>query len=137
VSVRRATSGAPWEKKVGYCRAVRKGPFVAVSGTAPVAPGGGVHAPGDAHAQAQRCIEIAEKALRELGATLADVVRTRMFVTDVSRWAEFGRAHAEAFGAHPPATTMVEVKALVDPAMLVEIEFDAIVGDGESAGPPP
>jgi enamine deaminase RidA (YjgF/YER057c/UK114 family) len=125
---RRAFSGAPWEKKIGYCRAVRAGQHIAVSGCAPVAAGGGVHAPGDAYAQARRCIEIAEKALVELGASLADVVRTRMFVTDISRWQEFGRAHGEAFAAHPPATTMVEVKALIDPAMLIEVEVDAIVG---------
>lgn len=130
--VRRVSSGAPWEKKVGYCRAVRSGSFIAVSGTAPVAEGGGgiVHAPGDAHAQAARCIAIAAKALAALGATLADVVRTRMFVTDISRWEEYGRAHAEAFGPHPPATSMIEVKALIDPAMLIEIEFDAIAESG-------
>jgi len=132
-TVRRVRSGAPWETKIGYCRAVRTGPFVAVAGTAPVAEGGGVHAPGDARAQTERCIAIATKALRELGASLADVVRTRLYVTDISRWAEYGAAHAAAFGEHPPASTMVEVKALVDPAMLVEIEIDAIVG--ATAGP--
>jgi isochorismate pyruvate lyase len=124
---RRAFSGAPWEKKIAYCRAIRAGQQISVSGCAPVAAGGGVHAPGDAYAQAKRCIEIAAKALGELGASLADVVRTRMFVTDISRWQEFGRAHGEAFSAHPPATTMVEVKALIDPAMLIEIEVDALV----------
>ncbi|MCB9766340.1 MAG: RidA family protein [Alphaproteobacteria bacterium] len=122
----RTFSGAPWEARVGYCRAVRAGDHVYVTGTAPVAEGGGVHAPGDAYAQARRCIEIIAKALEDLGADLSQVVRTRIFVTDISRWAEIGRAHAEAFGAHPPATTMVEVKALIDPAMLVEIEADAV-----------
>ncbi len=126
----RAFSGAPWERQVGYCRAVRAGNTIAVSGTAPVAPSGGVAAPGDAYGQAKRCIEIAAEALEKLGASLGDVVRTRMFVTDAKRWAEFGRAHAEAFGPHPPVTTMVEVRALIDPAMLIEIEFDAIVSDG-------
>ena len=84
---------------------------------------------GDAYAQAKRCIEIIEKALVEVGAELADVVRTRMFVTDISQWEAIGRAHGEAFGEIRPATTMVEVTALIGPDMLVEIEADAIVGD--------
>jgi isochorismate pyruvate lyase len=125
---RRAFSGSPWEAKVAYCRAIRAGQHVYVSGTAPVAIGGGVHAPGDAYAQARRCWEIVDKALGELGAKLSDVVRTRMFVTDIARWQEFGRAHHDAFSASPPATTMVEVKALIDPAMLIEVEVDAVVG---------
>lgn len=125
---RRVKGSAKWEDVVGYCRAVRRGNAIAVSGCAPVAEGGGVHAPGDAYAQAARCIEIALKALRELGGGPADVIRTRMFVADIRRWAEVGRAHQEAFGAHPPATTMVEVKSLIDPAMLVEVEVDAVVG---------
>jgi isochorismate pyruvate lyase len=86
-----------------------------------------VHAPGDAHAQAKRCLELIERALVQLAANRRNVVRTRMFVTDISRWAEFGRAHAEFFGADKPATTMVEVKRLIDPAMLIEIEADAFV----------
>jgi enamine deaminase RidA (YjgF/YER057c/UK114 family) len=125
---RRTFSGAPWEAAVGYCRAVRAGAHIYVTGTAPVAAGGGVHAPGDAAAQARRCFEIIREALLALGADLPNVVRTRMFVTDISRWAEYGAAHREAFGAHPPATTMVEVRALIDPAMLIEVEADAIVG---------
>ncbi len=125
--MKRVFTGAIWEPKVGYCRALRAGDQVFVSGTAPVAEGGGVHAPGDAYAQARRCLEIVEKALGELGASCADVVRTRMFVTDASRWEEYGRAHAEFFGAHPPVTSMVEVKALIDPQMLVEVEVDAVV----------
>jgi isochorismate pyruvate lyase len=125
-SVRRAFSGAQWEPKVGYCRAMRLGQHISVSGTAPVAEGGGVFAPGDAYAQAKRCLEILLRALAELGAGPEDVIRTRMFVTDISRWQEFGRAHGEVFAAHPPATSMVEVKALIDPGMLIEIEADAI-----------
>ncbi|MGH7295204.1 MAG: RidA family protein [Polyangiaceae bacterium] len=125
--MRRVFSGAPWEGKVGYCRAVRAGGQVHVSGTAPVAPDGSTHAPGDAYAQTRRCAEIALAALRELGASAADVVRTRMYVTDISRWAEYGRAHAEVFGAAPPATSMVEVKSLIAPDMLVELEVDAVV----------
>lgn len=125
MAARRVFSGAEWESKVGYCRAVAIGPHVWIGGTAPVRPGGGTHAPGDAHAQAHRCLEIVDAALRELGGTLADVVRTRMYVTDITRWPEIGRAHAERFGAHPPAATMVEVRRLIAEDMLVEIEVDA------------
>jgi len=128
MEVRRVFSGAPWEAQVGYCRAVRSGSFVAVSGTAPVAEGGGVHAPGDAYLQARRCLEIAERALRELGAERKHVIRTRMFVTDIARWAEYGRAHREFFADHPPATSMVQVSALIDAQMLIEIELDAVIG---------
>ena len=125
---RRTFSGAPWESRVGYCRALRAGDHIYVTGTAPVADGGsgGVHAPGDGYEQAKRCFQIIERALVELGADLSCVVRTRMFVTDIARWDEFGRAHCEFFGEHPPATTMVEVRALIDPDMLIEVEADAI-----------
>ena len=126
MTTRRVSSGAPWERAVGYCRAVRSGDLIAVSGTAPVADGGGTFAPGDAYAQARRCLEIAERALVSLDATRADVVRTRMFVTDIARWAEYGRAHAEFFGDTPPATTMVEVRRLIADDMLIEIELDAV-----------
>ena len=121
------STGAPWEKTVGYCRAVRVGDHVAVSGTAPVGDDGEVVGVGDAYAQARRCIEIIERALSEAGASLDNVVRTRMFVTDISQWEAIGKAHGEAFGAIRPATSMVEVSALIDPDMLVEIEADAIV----------
>ena len=125
----RIQSGAPWESRVGYCRAIRVGSHIAVSGTAPVGDDGEVVGVGDAYMQAKRCIEIIEKALAEAGAGLADVVRTRMFVTDISQWEAIGKAHGEAFGEIRPATTMVEVSALIGPDMLVEIEADAIVGD--------
>lgn len=125
---RRTFSKAPWEPQIGYCRALRAGNHIYVTGTAPVAEGGGVHAPGDATAQARRCLEIVGEALRALDADFSNVVRTRMFVTDMKRWAEFGVAHREVFGEHPPATSMVEVKSLIDPAMLIEIEVDAVVG---------
>jgi isochorismate pyruvate lyase len=121
------SSGAEWEPVVGYSRAVRVGDRVFVSGTAPVSEDGGVHAPGDAYAQAKRCLEIILGALAEAGASAQDVVRTRMFVTDVSRWQEYGRAHGEVFGAIRPSTTMVEVRALIDPEMLIEIEAEAVV----------
>ncbi len=122
----RVFTGAPWEKKVGYCRAVKAGPFVSVSGTAPVGDDGKTFAPGDAYAQTRRCIEIIQRALDQLGVGLSCVVRTRMYVTDISRWEEYGRAHQEFFGAHPPANTLVEVAKLVSPDMLIEVEVDAV-----------
>src|SRR4030095_12855804 len=128
--MKRVFTGAPWEKKVGYCRAVRAGSQVFVSGTAPVGPAGSTFAPGDAYAPAKRCVEIATAALRDLGAGPEHVVRTRMYVTDIARWAEYGRAHAEAFGASPPATCMGEVRRLIDEAMLIEVEVEAVRGAG-------
>jgi len=123
----RVTSKAVWEDLVGYCRALKAGDHVFVTGTAPVdESGAGVHAPGNAEAQAARCLELIERALTQLGLDRTRVTRTRMFVTDISRWAEFGRAHAAFFGAHRPTTTMVQVSALIDPAMLIEIEADAV-----------
>jgi enamine deaminase RidA (YjgF/YER057c/UK114 family) len=122
-------TGAPWESIVGYCRAVRVGSHVAVTGTAAIGEDGKVVGVGDADAQTRRCLEIIERALQDAGATLADVVRTRIFVTDISLWEAVGRAHGEMFGEIFPATTMVEVSALIDPDMLVEIEADAIIAD--------
>ena len=120
---------APWESIVGYCRAVRVGSHVAVTGTAAVGENGEVVGVGDANAQTRRCLEIIERALKDAGASLEDVVRTRIYVTDISQWEAVGRAHGEVFGEVYPATTMVEVSALIDPKMLVEIEADAIVAD--------
>ena len=122
----RVFTNTPWETQVGYCRAIRAGSLIFVTGTAPVADNGEVHAPGDAYEQARRCLEIIDAALRELKTDLTCVVRTRMFVTDIARWSEFGRAHRECFSDHPPATTMIEVKALIHPHMLIEIEADAV-----------
>ncbi len=119
--------GNPWEQEVGYCSAGGVGSHVMVSGTAPVGPSGELVGEGDAYAQARRCIEIIAKALDEAGSGLADVVRTRMFVTDIEQWPEFARAHREAFGDVMPATTMVEVSRLIDPGMLIEIEADAVL----------
>ena len=114
----------PWEPVVGYSRAVAAGDFVFVSGCTSVADGVFVHE-GDAAAQTTQAIANVAEALERLGADLADVVRTRMFVTDISRWEEYGRAHGAAFGDIRPATSMVEVAALIDPRMLVEVEADA------------
>jgi isochorismate pyruvate lyase len=111
---------------VGYCRALRAGDRIFVTGTVAVAEGGSVHAPGDAYRQAVRCLDIIRGALAELGVGLEHVTRTRLFVTDIDRWEEFGRAHQEAFGAHPPTTTMVEIRRLIHPDMLIEIEADAV-----------
>lgn len=123
----RIASGAPWEQEVGYCRAVRAGNHVAVSGSASVGPDGELVGEGDMYAQARRCIDVIEAALAEAGASLTDVVRTRTFVTDIGQWQAVAKAHREAFGAAPPATSMVEVRRLIDERMLVEIEADAVV----------
>jgi isochorismate pyruvate lyase len=127
MQVKRHFTGSPWEPRVGYCRALRAGNLVYVSGTAPVARGGGIEAPGNPYAQTRRCLEIVADALRALGSEPSHVVRTRLYVTDGARWEEFGRAHAEVFGAHPPATALVEVRGFVDPQMMVEVEADAVV----------
>lgn len=122
----RTFSGAPWEKRVGYCRALRAGDQIYVTGTAPVDKNGDCYAPGDAYAQTKRCFAIIRQALTDLGAGMECVVRTRLFVTDISRWEEYGRAHGEVFSGNPPATTMVQVSSLIDPEMLIEIEADAV-----------
>jgi len=126
MSFDRVYSGAPWEEKVGYCRAIRAGGQIFVTGTAAVADDGSVFVPGEAYPQAARCLELIERALNELGVGRERIVRTRMFVTDIDRWAEYGRAHREFFAEHRPATTMVEVSRLIAPGMLIEIEVDAI-----------
>ena len=122
----RVFSGAPWEEHVGYCRALKAGSQVFVTGTTAVKADGTIHAPKDGYEQTLRCLEIIRTALAELGVGMDRVTRTRMFVTDIDRWKEFGRAHAEVFGGHPPTTTMVEVRRLIHPDMLIEIEADAV-----------
>ena len=127
--VRRLNSGSPWEGIVGYSRVVVRGDAAWVSGTTSTVDGVMTH-PGDAGAQTREALTILRQALERAGFTLADVVRTRMFVTDISRWEEIGRAHGEFFGDVRPASSMVQVAALIDPAMLVEIEADAVRGAG-------
>ena len=123
------SSGAPWESVVGYSRAVRIGNHVWVSGTTATDENGDVVGVGDAAAQTRYALQKIGRALKEAGVTFADVVRTRMFVTDITDWEAVGRIHGEIFGAVRPAATMVQVSKLIDPAHLIEIEVDAFVGE--------
>jgi enamine deaminase RidA (YjgF/YER057c/UK114 family) len=120
------SSGSAFEPRIGFSRAVRVGSFVAVSGTAPIAADGGVAAPGDLYGQTKRCLEIIAQAIRDAGLTSESVIRTRVMLTDISRWEEAARAHGEFFGGVKPASTFVEVKGLINRAWLVEIEADCI-----------
>ncbi len=126
----RITSGAPWEPVMGYCRAVRAGRIVAVSGSAAIDADGKLVGVGDMYEQSRQCIRVISKALETAGCTIEDVVRTRTYVTDIDQWEAVARAHSDVFGAAPPATTLVEVTRLIDPDMLVEIEADAVIADG-------
>jgi enamine deaminase RidA (YjgF/YER057c/UK114 family) len=121
------TSGAPWEDIVGYCRAVRVGNIVEVAGTTAVDENGQTIGTGDLYAQTHYILQKIEKALQQAGASMAHVVRTRMFVTNISQWEEAGRAHGEFFKNIKPAATMVEVNALIAPDLLIEIEATAII----------
>ncbi len=124
---------APWEQSVAYCRAKRIGNIIVVSGTVAVDDDGRVVAPGDLYAQARYAIDKIDRVLRELGSGLQDVVRTRTFVTDITRFAEFARAHKERFAGIDPVATCVEVARLVDPDCVIEIEMDAVTGADRSS----
>ena len=121
----RISTGAPWEPLVGYSRAVKVGKRIYVSGTTATDEKGELVGEGNAYAQTVQALQNIERALKKAGGSLKNVVRTRMFVTDISRWQEYGRAHGEFFGKVRPAATMVEVASLISPKMMIEIEVDA------------
>ena len=124
------SSGSYLEPEIGFSRAVRVGNQIAVAGTAPIASGGGTAAPGDVYGQTLRCLEIIAKAITDAGGSIGDVTRTRMMLTDITTWRDAARAHGAYFAAVRPACTFVEVSGFIDPAWLVEVEADAIIGQG-------
>ncbi len=127
MSRRLVSSGSPLEPAIGFSRAVRVGPMISVSGTAPIADDGSTATPGDVYGQTKRCLEIIAAAIADAGATLADVVRIRIMLTDIAGWKDAARAHHEFFADVRPACTFVEVSRFIDEAWLVELEADAVV----------
>jgi enamine deaminase RidA (YjgF/YER057c/UK114 family) len=123
------SSGSPFEPRIGFSRAVRVGPFVAIAGTAPIAADGGVASRGDVYGQTKRCLEIVAQAVADAGLTLHEVVRTRIMLTDISSWEEAARAHGECFATVKPACTFVAVTAFINPEWLVEVEADCVSDD--------
>ncbi|MEN8447340.1 MAG: RidA family protein [Cyanobacteria bacterium J06555_13] len=128
MTIQRHFTSTPWEPKVGYCRALQAGHTIYLSGTAPTDAEGNTFASGDPYAQACRCFEIIKTTLESMDAGIPQVVRTRMYVTDINHWEAFGKAHQKYFGEHPPVTAMVEVKGLINPDMLIEVEAEAFTG---------
>lgn len=123
------TYGQPLETEIGYSRACRVGNIVAVTGTAPMNPDGTLNSPGDLYGQSKRCLEIIADVLAQAGASLDSVIRTRIFLTDMTRWKEAAKAHGEVFGQIKPATSFLGTSALINPGWLVEIEADAVIED--------
>ena len=121
------SSGSKFEPVIGFSRAVRAGPHIVVSGTAPIAEGGGVACPGDLYGQTKRCLEIIEKAVNDAGGKREHIVRTRIYLKEMKNWEDAGRAHGEYFKDIRPASTMIQIVQAIDPGWLVEIEADAIV----------
>jgi enamine deaminase RidA (YjgF/YER057c/UK114 family) len=125
------SSGSPLEPQIGFYRAVRVGNQLAVAGTAPIAPDGSVAAPGDVYGQTRRCLDIIATAISDAGLDMEDVIRTRIMLTDIESWREAARAHGESFARIMPACTFVEVARFIDPAWLVEVEADCVIGTPE------
>jgi enamine deaminase RidA (YjgF/YER057c/UK114 family) len=128
---RKISSGSPFEKPIGFSRAVRTANRILVSGTAPIAEDGSAAFPGDVYLQTRHCLQIIERAITEAGGQLKDVVRTRVYLTDGDTWKDAGKAHGEFFGKIRPASTFIEVSRLIDPAWMVEIEAECEVGPAE------
>lgn len=126
MQTKRVFSGAPWEKQVAYCRAIKKANLIFISGTTAIDESGAVFEPGNAYAQTKRCLKIIEDTLKQFNASLSDIVRIRMFVTDINQANEHGRAHEEVFKDIPPACSLIGISSLIHPDMLIEIEADAL-----------